>query len=121
MVTLTVFIDPPLTGFVGELHYWAAEQWWYQIQLPASADGVISVGLGTVDPSLVWKVHFPRQTVDGVTYRPNDSGQFTLQGDITTNVTLVPEAGPPPGPGARTPWAALPPIAAALAFMYWRR
>jgi len=97
MVNLTVYLDPPLTGALAKLYYIVEGIYFHAIDLPTSVDGIINIGIGA-DPTLVYILVFPQQTIGGVTYRETESETFNLLNDVVLYVTLEPVSEPPTPP-----------------------
>ncbi len=113
MVQLTVNLSPPLTGAQSKLYYVIGGEATALIDLPPTANGVMSVNVNVTGPQLDFAVIFPAQTVEGVAYREAMSTLFNLLSDVTLSMTLTPVTEPPTTPP--TIESLLPAVASAIA------
>ena len=97
MTHITVHLTPVLSGVVSDLQYYAADQWWPLVDMPVSVDGVIDLEIGVQYPELLFRIHFPKQTIDGVTYIDKFSISFDLTANRFLNVSME-TSEPPPQP-----------------------
>ncbi len=112
MVILTINLSPPLTGAQSKLYLIIGSEASPLIDLPPTANGVMSASIGVSGPVLDYAVIFPAQTVEGVAYLETMSTLFNLVSDVTLNMTLNPVTEPePPTPPIESP---LPAIASAI-------
>ncbi len=96
MVTLTVNINPPLTGVRGEMWIMllvGGVGYWYRlINVPTSVNGVVGpFGYADGYPFNIHQIRFPEQTIEGVTYYAAETNGFTLYENWTFNVILTPK------------------------------
>ncbi len=115
MVILTVNLSPPLTGAQSKLYLIIGDEATAIIDLPPSANGVMSISIGVSGPELDFAVIFPAQTVEGVAYLESRSQLFNLVSDITLNMTLTPVTEPEPPTPPPTIEYPLPAITSAIA------
>ena len=98
-VNLTVNLDPPLTGYKGEMWVMLLVGgegiWYYVMDIPLSVNGVIAFGY--TDPYTInaHQIRFPEQTIDGVTYEATQTDGFMTTEDWIFNVPLTPKEEPP--------------------------
>lgn len=108
MVQITVNLSPPLTGAQSKLYLVVGDVVYPVIDLPPSANGIISISIGVSSPDLDYAVIFPAQTVEGVAYLETMSTVFNLLSDVTLNMILEPVTEPePPTPPSESMMSAI--------------